>query len=207
MNIRTITNDLITWCKKNRIEHDIVSYEKSHPSKAQINKLYQLHPALPFLYKETNEVIVAWGAENDYEQCGLLKIHDAEECIELAESEIRMINKWTDEEILSKGHDANWWKPMIPLYRSMIKFYDEGNGDCIAISKLDHGVYYIAHDWMDWIEEEPPIIQLADSLESLITNWNSIQFACPRGLCWMSAVSDGRFVGFNKTGFATYPKP
>jgi len=202
MKLQPIADDLISWCKNQRIDHEIVRYQKSAPSPAQLKKLSRLHPALPNLYEDTNGIIIAWGQEGQEEECGLLKIHEIDECIDLAESEAKGIAAWSDLDILASGHDAAWWKPRIPLYRSLMKFYDEGNGDCIAVSKLDSAVYFVFGSWMDLGGDQPPIMKLADDLHSLITHWSAIRFACPKNLYWMSAVSSGQFTGFNEVGFA-----
>ena len=69
-------------------------------------------------------------------------------------------------------------------------------------SEKDNKIYFLFHDWMDWVSKQPPIIHIADSLEDLLDQWSSIYFACPRDLYWMSAVKNGNFNGFNEFGFA-----
>lgn len=165
MFLQPYAEDLIAWCERNPVKCEVACYKKVKPSGKIIERLGQLHPLLPNLYQDTNGILISWEALHQNDVSGIFKIHPIEECVELAESETKRINEWSDEDILKVGHDKKWWKSKISHYRSMVQFYDEGNGDFIAISKLDSCIYFVFHDWMDWVSEEPPIIKLADSLD------------------------------------------
>lgn len=202
MKLQPIADSLILWCRQNAIKAEKVLFNRKPPSGGAKRALSKLHPDLPLLYEDSNGIVIAW--DKSREESGLLKTHEASELIEMAESESRNISEWSDADILGSGYDRNWWKTHIPIYRSLVKFYDEGNGDFMAVSHIDGGAYFVFHDWMDWVcTKEPPTIKAAKSVEDLVTEWATIQFACPKHLYWLSAVKDGHFTGFNDIGFLT----
>lgn len=91
---------------------------------------------------------MAWENANE-DNCGLLKIPTSEDLIIMIEYEIKLMSGFDDNYIINSGYNKLWWLENIKIYRSLIKFYDEGNGDGIFISKENKKIYFLFHDWMD----------------------------------------------------------
>jgi len=203
MKIKSYALELKEWAEKHGYPVDPYDVITKRPSESEIRTVCKLHPELAGLYEDSNGALVAWGVEED-EIGGLLKVPSAKELIEMIKSESDHMGDFDDEYIIGSGYCDDWWKKNLPIYRSLVKFYDEGNGDGIYISSIDNGIYFLFHDWMDWISEEPPMIRLSDSIGAFFRDWSRIQFANPNDLYWMSAVKDGKFTGFNDSSFMTH---
>ena len=200
MNILQYAKDIKKWAGDQNYTINPYKINKNKPADNLLYKIKKYHPELLKLYVSCNGALVAWeNAVGDI--CGLLKILTSKDLILMIESEIKLMSGFDDNYIINSGYNKVWWLENIKIYRSLIKFYDEGNGDGIFISKENEKIYFLFHNWMDWVGKEPPIIELSASMDQLIEEWSKINFSKPKNLYWMSAINNGKFIGFNEDGF------
>ena len=200
MRLREYAARMKSWAEKNGVT--LLRYEISNdlPAQSDLYEIGKHHPGLIDLYADSNGINVVWESEEG-DAGGILQVPSATELSDMLHRGSELRDGYDDSDIVDSGYDQEWWNRNIKIFRSLTMFIHEGNGDGICISSENDKIYFLFHDWMDWVSKEPPMICLADSLQDLFESWSKINFGCPKDLYWMSAVKDGKFTGFNARGF------
>ena len=160
--------ELIVWASKIEARVDVEIHEDL-PDSAQMEALGRLHPDLEALYKDHSGLHVYW--ELSSECWGRLWILTPDEQLSQAS------NYWDDcsddeviETAIRKHSDPDIW---LPIARSLVPFFDYGNGDTLCVSQLDRKVYSQEH-------EEGELIAVCDNLIDFYRGWSSVRYAEPR---------------------------
>ena len=195
-DILELADELIAWARASGAD-TTSRISRGAPSARSVESVRALHPQLAELYVGSNGVSVVWEQADKF---GVFSIPTAMRLVRLATESRGMRADWTDDEVSAAVRRADW-PPLLPLFRSLVDFHDEGNGDSVCVSSLDGKCYFLAHDWMDWISDDLPLFQVAESVEDFYRGWATVRFAPPKDHWWMNTLADGRFAGFTQEYF------
>jgi hypothetical protein len=182
-------NKLITWCDAHKLSPNIETETHSRT-------LSDIHRDLTILHCDYSKIRAVWIRDKNY---GGIRISSPDWIRKLNTEHTNQ--QYSDADIINSGYNKNWWIENISIFRSLYQFHEEGNGDGLYIHQQNGIIYFLAHDWMDWISKDPPMFQVVKSLPDLYSSWSKIGFAWPRSSYWMNTYKNGKFTGFNNIGF------